>query len=228
LYDVTEADFASGAWGTALAAGLQALEIAEERSYHRAAARTWFAILPIASALGERTLLERAAAWYERLEGAFPDSPYARLSRSAADILIEACGLPSTFRVDLERLGPSIAEGSNLPSWFEALDIVVADALASGRVVPARRALATFRTTVDRLQSAAARSALALLEARLLLAEGAGAAASEPLRILRAAAHPWPVLKCLRLLAERGPAGQAALEELRSLEASLGIQTTPR
>ena len=66
------------------------------------------------------------------------------------DILLETHGLPSTFRAELASLGPSIAEGGSLPSWYEALDVVVSDALATGQVVEARQALEWFEEALAR------------------------------------------------------------------------------
>lgn len=214
---------ASGDWDGALAAGRDALDTAEAGSFHRAAARTWFALLPVAAARRQLELLERAAAWYDRLTS-FPDSPYGRISRSAMDILLAANGLPSTFRIPLADLGPSVAEASVLPSWFESLDIVVADALEAGEVEAVRRALEVFRETLERDPSATRSATLALLETRLALAEGAGRdAVLGPLAILREHGRPWPLLKCLRLLARAAEATSTESGEINELEALLGL-----
>jgi tetratricopeptide (TPR) repeat protein len=222
-YYVCEVGLASGDWDGALAAGRDALDAAEAGSFHRAAARTWFALLPVAAARGELEFLERAAAWYDRLPS-FPDSPYGRISRTAMDILLAASGLPSTFRIPLADLGSSVAEASALPSWFESLDIVVADALAAGEVEAVRRALETFRETLERDPSATGRATRTLLEARLALAEGAGREALHgPLALLGEHGRAWPLLKCLRLLVQAGEATPAESDEIHRLEALLGL-----
>jgi len=222
-YYLCEAELASGSWDDALAAGRSALDVAEAGSYHRAAARTWFALVPVAAARREQALLERAAAWYGRLDS-FPDSPYGRLSRTAVDILLAAHGLPSTFRVALEDLVPSVADLTNLPSWLEALDVVVADALCSGALEAAREATEVFRSAYEREPTASGRAALALLDARIADAEGTGPAeVRTQLGLLREHGRPWPLLKGLRLLVAGGHATAEEIEDARGLEARLAL-----
>jgi class 3 adenylate cyclase/tetratricopeptide (TPR) repeat protein len=222
-YYLCEAGLASGSWDDALAAGRHALEAAEAGSYHRAAARTWFALVPIAAARRERAVLERAAAWYARMDS-FPDSPYGRFSRTAVDILLADNGLPSTFRVPLVELEPSVAEVVHLPSWFEALDVVVADALAHDALDDVRQAVRTYRVAHEREPTASGWATLALLEARLAAADGSS---PEDVRghvaLLREHGRPWPLLKGLGLLVTRESATPDELEEARGLRARLAL-----
>ncbi|MBA3333811.1 MAG: AAA family ATPase [Actinobacteria bacterium] len=224
-YYVSEAEFARGRWDEALAAGLCAVDLAETRSYHRVAARSWFVVVPIAAARGDRATLERAVAWYEPL--GFPETPYGLISRSAVDVLIGQVGLTTGFRVDLERLEPSIAEGGGLPSWFEAVDVVVAEGLARGQLVQARRALEIFAATLEREPSSTGTAARELLEARIALAEtGAFTVVRECARLLCAHDLPWLRLKCLRLLVDGGDAEPSELASAQALEQQLGTRPT--
>ena len=224
-YYVSEAEFVRGRWDEALAAGLCALDLAETRSYHRVAARSWFVVVPIAAARGDRATLERAVAWYEPL--GFPETPYGLISRSAVDVLIGQAGLTTGFQVDLERLEPSIAEGGGLPSWFEAVDVVVAEGLARGQLVEARRALEIFTATLEREPSSTGTAARTLLKARVALAEtGAFAVVRECARLLAAYDVPWLRLKCLRLLVDGGDAKPSELASAQALEQQLGTRPT--
>ena len=220
-YYISEVEFARGRWDEALAAGLTAIELGERRKYHRVAARSWFVVVPMAAARGDRALLERAVAWYEPL--GFPETPYGLISRSAVDALIERAGLTTGFRVDLEQLEPSIAEGGSLPSWFEAVDVVVEDELALGHVAAARRALEIFDATLEREPSTAGDGARTLLEARVSIAEtGVHEVARECARLLDSRDSPWLLLKCLRLLVDGGVAESSDLARAHALEIQLG------
>ncbi|HXG75791.1 MAG TPA: adenylate/guanylate cyclase domain-containing protein [Gaiellaceae bacterium] len=221
-YYACEAAFAAGDWEEVLSAGRRALDLAEAGSFHRAAARTWFVLVPVAAARGEQGLLERAWAWYAALDS-FPDSPYGRLSRTAVDVLLASAGLESTFRVPLAELTPSLEEGGHLPSWLEAVDVVLRDALAAGAVEPARRAVETYRGAHARQPTESGAAALALLEARLAAADGDDAGLRERLETLRAHGRPWPLLKALRLLAGAGGATPAELAEAGPLASRLGL-----
>jgi len=221
-YYRSEVEFVRGDWDRAFACGLEAVELGESRSYHRVAARSWFVVVPIAAARGDRATLERAVAWYE--PRGFPETPYGLISRSAVDALIGRAGLTTGFRVDLEKLEPSIAEGGGLPSWFEAVDIVVEQGLADGQVLEARRVLEIFGATLERESSVTGEAARALLEARIALAEnGDRVVVRERLSLLRAFGAPWLQLKCLRLLVDAGVADTSELAEARALEGELGI-----
>ncbi len=222
-YYVSEAEFARGRWDEGLAAGLCALDLAEARRYHRVAARSWFVVVPIAAARGDRATLERAVAWYEPL--AFPETPYGLISRSAVDVLIGQAGLTTGFRVELERLEPSIAEGGGLPSWFEAVDVVIAEGLARGQVAEARRALEIFAATLEREPSSTGAAVRALLEARIAVAEtGAFTVVREAARLLGLHDLPWLRLKCVRLLIDGGDAKPSEVASAQLLERQLGTR----
>ena len=168
--------------------------------------------MPIAAARGDRALLERAVEWYG-LRG-LPDTPYGRLSRSAVDVLVARAGLTSGFRVELADLGASFAEGGNLPSWLEAIDVVVAEGLADGQVAEARHALGLFAATLERGPSAAGEAARVLLDARVRLAADDDVdAVRDAAAALRAHGAPWPLLKCLWLLGPRAIATEEVEED---------------
>ena len=220
-YYVSEVEFARGRWDEALAAGLRAIELGESRKYHRVAARSWFVVVPMAAARGDRAVLERAVAWYEPL--GFPETPYGLISRSAVDVLIARAGLTTGFRVELEQLEASIAEGGSLPSWFEAVDVVVEAGLALGHVREARRALEIFGATLEREPSEAGDGARTLLEARVSVAEtGVHEVARECAHLLGSEDSPWLLLKCLRLLIDGGVAESTELARAQALEIQLG------
>jgi class 3 adenylate cyclase/tetratricopeptide (TPR) repeat protein len=220
-YYVAEAEFARGEWDDAIAAGLAAIELGETRSYHRLAARSWFVVVPIAVVRGDRATLERAVAWYDGLD--FPETPYGLISRSAVDALVERAGLTTGFRVELDKLDASIAEGGGLPSWFESVDVVVEEGISSDQVAAARRALDIFGLALERQPSTAGEAARILLEARVSLAEtGTYDVVRASVRSLREHGSPWPLLKCLRLLVDNGVAEELELAEAQTLEKRLG------
>ena len=221
-YYLAEVEFVRGRWDDALDAGLAAIELGEARSYHRVAARSWFVVVPIAAARADRATLERAVAWYEPV--AFPETPYGLISRSAVDALVERAGLTTGFRVELEKLEASIAEGGGLPSWFEAVDVVVEEGLLRGQVVEARRSLEIFCAGLEREPSSFGEAARTLLEARISCAEaGAPAVVRRCAEQLRSQGSPWMLLKCLRLLVDGGVAEPFEIAEARTLEKRLGI-----
>jgi hypothetical protein len=224
-YYAAEAEFARGDWDVALAAGVRALDVAAAGSYHRVAARTWFVVVPIAAARAERALLERAVAWYE--PRGFPDTPYGRISRSAVDALLARAGLTTRFRVELGDLEPSVAEGGSLPSWLEALDVVVAEGLATGQVDEARQALETFAGALGRNPSRAGEAARALLEARVHADDGDLDAVRDRADALRAHGAPWLLLKCLLLLVHEAPESAEAAEA-EGLRRRLGLPPAAR
>lgn len=220
-YYRAEAEFARGSWDEALELGQRALGVAIDRSYHRAAVRTWHVVVPIAAARRDRSTLERAVRWYEGLDS-FPDTPYGRLSRAGVDILFARAGLAPSPELRLSSLVGSFAEAGNLPSWFESLDVVIGEVLARRDYEGAREARATWVDAQKELPSLVADAAAALLEARLAADRGDTNAVRDAASELRSLRRSWPLLKCLRLLLDRD-AEAAEIAEVRSLEASLGI-----
>ena len=123
-------------------------------------------------------------------------------------------GSTSGFRVELADLGASFAEGGNLPSWLEAIDVVVAEGLADGQVAEARHALGLFAATLERGPSAAGEAARVLLDARVRLAADDDVdAVRDAAAALRAHGAPWPLLKCLWLLGPRAIATEEVEED---------------
>src|SRR5207244_2358366 len=96
----------------------------------------------------------------------------------------------------------------NLPSWFEALDIVIGEALSAGDVAAPSRAFGLLRDGLAREPTRMGEAVLALMDARILLAERDD---PEPARaaadVARSRGHAWP--------AERA--------EMLELETQLGI-----
>ena len=221
-YYVSEVEFARGRWDEALAAGLRAIELGESRKYHRVAARSWFVVVPMAAARGDRAVLERAVAWYEPL--GFPETPYGLISRSAVDALIERAGLTTGFRVELEQLEPSIAEGGSLPSWFEAVDVVVEEGLALGHVAKRDVRSRSSMPLSSVNHPTAGDGARTLLEARVSVAETGCSTRSHASALVCSAREdsPWLLLKCLRLLVDGGVAESSELARAQALEIQLG------
>ena len=221
-YYRAEAHFARGRWDEALACGRRALDVAIERSYHRAAVRTWHIVVPIAAARRDQPTLERAVRWYEALES-FPDTPYGRLSRAGVYILFAHAGLVAAPELALSHLAESFGEAGNLPSWFESLDVVIGEALARGDPAGAREARATWIEGQKEFPFSSADAADALLRARLAADGGDMDEVRDAAAELRSLRVTWLLLKCLRLLLDREVAETDEIIEVRSLEASLGI-----
>ena len=220
-YYRSEAEFARGRWDEALDFGQRALGVAVDRSYHRAAVRTWHVVVPIAAARRDVSTLERAVRWYENLES-FPDTPYGRFSRACVDILFARAGLTPAPELRLSSLAESFAEAGNLPSWFESLDVVISEALARGDRASAVEARATWAHAQKELPFIAADAADALLVARLAADIGDTNAIREAAAELRLLQRPWLLLKCLRLLFDHDRGELTELSEVRALEIELG------
>ncbi len=222
-YYRAEAEFARSSWGEAFDRGQRALAVAIDRSYHRAAVRTWHVVVPIAAARRDRQTLERAVRWYEALDS-YPDTPYGRLSKAGVDILFARAGLAAAPEPRLSSLAESFALAGNMPSWFESLDVVIGEVLDRGDYGDAEEARATWVDAQKELPSTAADAADALLGARLAADRGDADAVREAASQLRSLQRSWQLLKCLRLLLDRDVAEPAEIAEVRSLEVSLGIQ----
>jgi class 3 adenylate cyclase len=213
-YYRAEAGFVRGDWAAAIEAGLAALAVAEERSYHRAAVRTWHVLVPVATERGEHEILERAVRWYASLDG-FPETPYGLLQRGAVDVLLGRGGVAPPHVPRLERLEASFAEGGALPSWLEAVDVVIAEAIAAGDVDSARTASVTLAAAQARIPSTVGDATCRLVRARVAVAAGEHPQGLRDLaRDLRAANLPWLLLKCLRLLPDPSPDEHAEVLEL--------------
>jgi class 3 adenylate cyclase len=223
-YARTEAHLAAGTWDDALAVGLRAIEVAEERKFLRVGVRSWFTLRPIALSRRRADLIERAFPIFDRLRGS-SDSPYARIMVAAMDLAFAEAGLMPSFVPELEPRLPSFGLGYGEPSWMAALEAVVDTWLEAGALTEARTALDQLQAATEgKRVSRLALTSHALMWSRLLLAEddapGAAAAAERALDT-RA---PWWRSQALRALAAAGAATPEALAEAAALERSLGIE----
>ena len=116
----------------------------------------------------------------------------------------------------------------SLPSWYEALDVVVSDALATGQVVEARQALEWFEEALAREPTSAGGATRALLEARVLLAEAGDVDA------VRAGSGVEGARRAVAAAQVHQAAGvgrrrrRSEVAEARALEARLGIDPHPK
>ncbi|MGZ4152723.1 MAG: ATP-binding protein, partial [Actinomycetota bacterium] len=131
----TECGLVSGDWTLAWDAGLRAIDLGERNAYHRAAVRTWAALIPIADATARTHALRHARVWYVEHDGVFPDSPYGRLIRSSASLAMQRAGLDPISDSSPAWLEGSIeSEWEELPSWFAGIEIVVRSWLELGEI----------------------------------------------------------------------------------------------
>ncbi len=222
-YARTEAHLVAGSWDDALAAGLRAIEAAEERSLYRVAVRSWFALRPIVLARGRTDLIERALGLFEEVRGT-SDSPYARVIVTAMDLAFAQVGLVPAFVPELEPRLASFDLGYDGPSWIAAVEAVVDSWLDAGELADARTALDRVRASTEgRSMSRLAVASQALLGSRLLLAEGDPVAATAEAQRALETRSPWWQARALRALAAAGPVPDEVLAEATELERSLGI-----
>jgi class 3 adenylate cyclase len=220
-----EAQFSAGRWDEAIEAGLRAIDLGETHDYHRVVVRSWFVLLPIASAQRRRDLPEQAFARFEARRGKEPDSYYARIVATAAHLHLAAAGLEPPFVPDVEERLPAFDQDHAGPSWLAGIETIVGSWLDAGDYAGAEQALDRMRS---RLQvgrpSGLARGVEALLRARLLLArddaDGALAEAKGALAVLRT---PWWRAKAIRVLEQSGAAEPSHLDEATSIETRLAL-----
>jgi len=128
-YSWAEHHLVGGDWDAAVLAGRRGLEIAEANAYTRAAIRTWYTLVPIASERGDDELLRDAHAFSERARAFFPEvpAPWARVMSTAVDLRFEAAGLSRTVRYarDDDAALPAFDTWSFLPSFLEAADVLL-------------------------------------------------------------------------------------------------------
>jgi class 3 adenylate cyclase/tetratricopeptide (TPR) repeat protein len=224
-YVRAEAHFSAGRWDNAIESGLRAIELGETHDYHRVVVRSWFVLLPIASAQRREDLARQAYPRFEARRGKEPDSPYARIVATAAHLHLAAAGLEVPFVPEVEERMPSFDLDHGSPSWLAGIETVVGSWLDAGDHDGAQAALDRMRA---RLQigraSGLARGVEGLLRARLFLACGdadhAAAEANGALAVLRA---PWWRAKAIRVLDEAGAAEPSHLDEARSIKARLAL-----
>jgi tetratricopeptide (TPR) repeat protein len=229
----TEAGFVAGEWDRAVAAGLRAFDLGERNGYDRAVVRTLHVLLPIASARGEREIVERAFAWHAPRRHMFPDSPYARIMEAAIGLHCAAAGLqPPVVPEVAPRLIAFDAEPGG-PSWVAALETVVEAWLAAGEVGGAHEAVsliehgaATHPTT-----SSLGRGVAAYLRSRVSGAQGDVAAEAAQARTalghFRNGGAAWWIWKCLRARAVTGNASADERAEMNEIAARLRLAARP-
>ena len=190
---------------TRVAAGRAAIELGERNGYHRAAVRTWFALLPIAGARGDFELLlrgaglvRRAGAFAGRRGGDFavraPDGVRRRArpgaSRAAATSRRRDARCPAA---------PSWPTPNGMPSWLAATDEVLGLWAEQGDARQLRAALE--RREADERRRTPPRSAIGLDELGVRTARRRlrHAPARRCARSASSAA-PWWLAKALRVL----------------------------
>jgi hypothetical protein len=219
-----EAHFSAGRWDDALAAGLRAIELAEARSMHRVAVRSWFVLRPLVVARGRRDLLERAFARFEARRGAEPDSPYARIVTTAMHLAFAEAGLEPRFVPDVAERLPSFDLDHGTPSWLAGVEAVVDAWLDASLLDDVEAALDRMQARLGRgTPTGLARASEAILRSRLLHARGDGVGAAASASRALDVASPWWRLQALRALEAAGGATAAQLAEAASLEGALGI-----
>jgi tetratricopeptide (TPR) repeat protein len=216
-----------GDWDAATDAGLRALDLADRNAYHRAQARIWIALTPIASATGRRDLLERAGKWFDDHDAIFPPSPYGRFMRAALDRrLAEAGLLPApALPEDLLELW---AESPGWASGLAAVESVLHGWLATGEIELARKAVERSASwashpTMTEFYAAGA----SLLGSGLHLAIGEAPQGREAARLALAAFRrlrtPWWAAKSIRVLESVGEASADDVVEAEAIERELRL-----
>jgi tetratricopeptide (TPR) repeat protein len=229
-YMRAEAHMSAGRWAEAIEAGLRAVELGEERGYHRVVVRSWFALLPIARAQGREDLIRKAFPRFEeraRLRHE-ADSYYARIVATATHLHFAAVGLEPGFVPDIPDRLHCFEMDHGGPSWLAGIETVVESWLDAGELRGVEQALDRMRMRLEAAPSTAlARAAEAILRARLLLAqdrfEQAVTAAEHALAETDGRA-PWWRAKAIRILERAGMAGGPLVDEATSIETSLGIR----
>src|SRR5207247_6077170 len=87
-YMRAEVHMCAGRWDEATEVALRAIELGEERGYHRVVVRSWFALLPIARARGREDLVRQAFPRFdERAKtGQEAEAVYARIVATATHL----------------------------------------------------------------------------------------------------------------------------------------------
>jgi hypothetical protein len=228
-YARTEINLVSGDWETALESAISALDLADANAYHRVQIRTLAAITPLAFARGDRALLARAARWLDEHQAIFPHSPFGNVMHGAIDLRLEAVGLKGPFDLDVNDLLPAWLETQGLPSWYAAVETIVATWLGRGLLDPARQVVTRVIEERDHPMNAAlTRGSADLVESWMLHAEGASAqrvgdAARSALEASRAVGAPWWIAKAIRTLQRTGQASDQEIAEAAATERALHL-----
>jgi predicted ATPase/class 3 adenylate cyclase len=230
-YTRAEALAVLGAWDDATAAGLRAIALGQEHGYHRAVVRTWHAILPIAAAREDASLLARAVAWYAARADALArvDSPYGRVMSGANHLRFAAAGLEPRFVPAFATMSDGFALAYAGPSWFFALETVFEAWLQADALAAATEALAVLRPAQERVHTRLGQALVDLLSARLDEASGSGESeisARHALAGFREVEAPWWSARAIRVLERGGAAGADLVAEVVETERRLGAIAT--
>jgi hypothetical protein len=203
-----------GQWDEAVAAGLEAVALAERFSYIRLGFRTWIVLLQIASARHDAAMVDHFDRWWEDAANQFPaaPSPYGRLLRAATSIwLAEARGQPVDPPTnDIAECVVSIAN----PHFMGAIETVVDAWMAAARTDPAAEALRrSIEFSHEPDATVIMKASAALLDARV---NASADAARQAVELAAGLPAPWWELRARRAL------GQPTAE----LEALLGLTPT--
>ncbi len=229
-YMRAEIDLSAGRLGEAIDAGLRAIELGEERGYHRVVVRSWFVLLPIARAQGRNDLIRQAFPRFDERERLRQeaDSYYARIVATATHLHFAAIGLKPAFVPDVEERLPCFDMDHSGPSWLAGIETVVGTWVEAGELDGAEQALdrmlARFASATS---TALSRATEALLRSNLMVARGRGdlaAAAAERALAETAGRAPWWRAKAIRSRERAGAASAGLLEEAAVIEARLGIR----
>lgn len=212
--------FQRGEWDAAWDGATRAIELGIDNAYHRVTVRSWHVVTLIAGARGDTETLRRARAWYDERRDDFPDSPYARLSRTQIDLLVARADGAEGPPADLGHLSASFREEEVLPSWFGALDLVISTWVGRGEREEARRAASAFLASARPGRPAFGRAVGTLLGGRVSRNVDEVREALEGFRVARA---PWWIAKALRLLGDVDAATDAEHADAEAIERRLGL-----
>ena len=227
-----EYGFGRGRWDLALDAGHRAIELGERHGYDRIVVRTWHSVGMIAAARGDLDLLRRCRRWYVAAEGFLPHSPYGLLMRAGMHELFSRSGLEDPEPLDPAGLMASFElDNLEMPTWFEAIDLVLRRLLADGRADAVDDAVRRMAGAVDADPTPRGRAAVALARARLQLASGdprpAIDSARTCIRELERAPDPWLTARAIRLLERAGVATPEERAQRVAIERDLGVVVLP-
>ena len=222
----TEAWFLSGRWDDALEAGTRAVDLGERNAYHRVTVRTWHVLAPMAWARGDEALLRRIDDWFVRHDALVPDTPYARFTRGAVEVLLGHAGVAERFVPDLEHLRASIVESAISPSWYAGAETLFDGWVWAGELDAAYEWLERFALVVEQEPTGFGLALADLLLARRRAHGDPGAAIGSARAAADAFARipaPWWQAKAIRVIDALGAAGDDERDRAAAIEATLGI-----
>ena len=232
-YTDCEASLASGDWPHGLETGLAALELAEERAFHRVAVRTISALLPMAGGRGDEAVVRRCLRWYEGArDRPLPASPYGRVLHAAAETWFDRFGLERHVPPDPAALAEGLATEPYGPAWLAGLAVIFRAWRDVGWLDAIEAAVAASRSALEQSPTGSALSSGALAVEAAILRQASGdraaviaEAARSSLDRLRPIGAAWWIARAIRVLEATGPGGATAdeLAEAESIETRLGL-----